>query len=107
MKRQKHALQEEGWCSHTEALRVNPRLPIGSAGLCTPSSSRSLTAEVIEVKCYTKLNESLADESYISRVEVLRIGLHAQIGLLDVFTQSRRRSFAVKVMEAQKENEAG
>ena len=45
--------------------------------------------------------------SYISRVEVLRIGLHAQIGLLDVFTQSRRRSFAVKVMEAQKVNEGG
>ena len=35
-------------CSHTEALRVNPRLPNGGSGLCTPSSSRSLTAVVIE-----------------------------------------------------------
>ena len=62
MEKQRRNSHDECRCSHTEAFRVNPHLPIGSAGLCTPSSSRSLTAEVIEVKCYTKLNESLADD---------------------------------------------
>jgi len=48
LKRQQKAAHVECRCSHTEALRVNPRLPNGGSRQCTPSSSRSLTAVVIE-----------------------------------------------------------
>ena len=86
-------------CSHTEALRVNPRLPIGGSGLCTPSSSRSLTAVVIEGVGGGPVWKNSHDECRCSHTEALRVNPRLPIGSSGLCTPSSSRSLNAVVFE--------